>query len=98
MACKKIVNGNKVLCVSFGVYPSYVAGILNYVKQINFFLLQSEELNYADCVEKSIIIKERTFKLPTDYSLKIFTEHHFQLTFGGTSNNKFHRNQSDWIV
>ena len=70
-----IMNGNKVLCGSFGVYPSYVAGILNSVKKIHFFVLHSEMLNYADYVEKCIVGKERTFKLPTDYSFKVVTEH-----------------------
>jgi hypothetical protein len=77
------MNGNKVLCGSFGVYPSYVAGILNSVKRIHFFVLHSEKLNYADYVKKCIVSKERTFKLPTDYSFKVVTAHRFQLTFGG---------------
>lgn len=40
-----------VLCSSFGYYPSYVAGILNYVKQIHFYMLCSENLNYAYYIE-----------------------------------------------
>jgi len=43
-------NSNKMLCGSFGVYPSYVVGILNSVKEINFYVLHSEKLNNADCV------------------------------------------------
>ena len=39
-----------MLCGSFGVYPSYVVGILNSVKEINFYVLHSEKLNNADCV------------------------------------------------
>ena len=30
---------NYVLCATFGLYPSYVAGILNSIKQINFYVL-----------------------------------------------------------
>jgi len=74
-----------VLCGSFGVYPSYVAGILNSVEKINFFVLHSGELNYIDYVEKCIVGKECTFTLPTDYRCKLFTEHRFQLTFGDSS-------------
>jgi len=51
-------------------------------------VLHSEKLNYADHVEKFIVSKERTFKLPTDYSFKVVTEHRFQLTFGGVTVTK----------
>ena len=51
------MNGNKVLCGSFGVYPSYVAGILNSVKRIHFFVLHSEKLNYADYVKNALSVK-----------------------------------------
>ena len=47
-------NSDEVLCGSFGVYPSYVAGILNYVKEINFYVLCSDKIHYADYVEKYI--------------------------------------------
>ena len=48
------INSDKVLCGSFGLYQSYVAGILNSVKEIHFYVLCSEKLNYGDCVEKCI--------------------------------------------
>jgi len=31
------MNSNEVLCGSFGVYPSFVVGILNSANEINFF-------------------------------------------------------------
>jgi len=31
------INSNNVLCASFGLFPSYVAGILNSIKEINFY-------------------------------------------------------------
>jgi len=43
-------------CVSFGVYPSYTAGILNSVKEINFYVFR-EKLNYADYVENVLLVK-----------------------------------------
>jgi hypothetical protein len=49
--CITIINSNTVLCGSFGVYPSYVAGILNSVPKIHFFVLHSEKLNYTDYVK-----------------------------------------------
>ena len=48
------MNNDEIWCGSFGLYPSYVAGILNTVKEIHFFVLCSEELNYADYIEKCI--------------------------------------------
>jgi hypothetical protein len=77
------VNSDKVLCGSFGLYPSYVAGILNSVKEIHFCVLCSEKLNYADYVEKYIAGKECTFKFHTSCDFKVVTEYRFQLTFGG---------------
>jgi hypothetical protein len=65
--------------------PFYVAGILNSVEKIHFFELHSEEVNYAVYDEKCIVGKDCTFKLPTDYSFKVFTEHGFQLTFGDST-------------
>ena len=54
------MNSNNVLCGSFGVYPSYVAGILNSVK-IHILVLHSEWINYADCVEKCFVGKKYNF-------------------------------------
>ena len=42
------------LCGSFGLCPSYAAGILNSVKDIHFYVLRSEKSNHADCVERCI--------------------------------------------
>jgi len=52
------MNSDIVLCGSFDQYPSYVAGILNCVKEIHFYVLCSEKLNYADYIEKYIAGKE----------------------------------------
>jgi len=59
-----------------------VAGVLNSVKEIHFYVLCSEKLNYAVCVEKCIADMECTLKFPTNYDFKVVTEHRFQLTFG----------------
>jgi len=58
------MNSDKVLCGSFGLHPTYAAGILNSVKEIHFYVLCSEKLNYEDYTEKSIAGKEHsvTFK------------------------------------
>jgi len=62
------MKSDKVLCASFGLYPSYVAGILNSVKEIHFHTLCSEKLNYAHYIEKYIAGKECTFRLLTEYN------------------------------
>jgi hypothetical protein len=54
------MNGNKVLCGSFGLYPSFVAGILNSVKAMNFYILFNEDLFYAYYIEKCISGKRST--------------------------------------
>jgi len=54
------MNSEKVLCGSFGLYPSYAAGNLNSVKEIHFYVLCSEKLNYADYIEKCIAGKEHS--------------------------------------
>jgi len=41
------INSDNVLCASFGLYPSYVAGILNSVKEINFYVLCDKYKNCA---------------------------------------------------
>jgi len=48
------INSDKVLCGSFGLYPRYVAGVLNSVKEIHFYVLYGEKINYADYIEKCI--------------------------------------------
>ena len=39
------MNRDKVLCGSFVLDPSYVAGVLNSVKEIHFYVLGCEKLN-----------------------------------------------------
>jgi hypothetical protein len=46
------MNSDKVLCRVAGVYPSYVAGILNQVNEINFYVLCNEQLKHSDFIEK----------------------------------------------
>jgi len=48
---------------SFGLYPSYAAGILNPVNEINFYVLCSDNINYAEYNEKYIARKENSVTL-----------------------------------
>ena len=54
-----ILNSD-VFCGSFGLYPSYVAGILNSVKEIHFYVLCIKQIYYADYIEKRIAGKKCT--------------------------------------
>ena len=54
------MNSDKVLCGVAGVYPGYVAGILNQVTEINFYVLCNEQVKYSDYIEKCISGRECT--------------------------------------
>jgi hypothetical protein len=62
------INSNKVLYGSFGLYPSFVAVILNSVKEINSYVVCNVKLKYADYIETYIPGKKCTisFKSHTD--------------------------------
>ena len=45
------LNSERVIWAVFGLYPSYVAGILKNV-EINFYVLSNDYLTYADYIEK----------------------------------------------
>jgi hypothetical protein len=51
------------LCGTFGLYPSYVAGILNSVKEINFYVFCNKHIRYGKHIRTCIAEKECTFKL-----------------------------------
>ena len=46
------LNSEQVISAVFGLYPSYVAGILKHVVEINFYVLTNDYLTYADYIEK----------------------------------------------
>jgi hypothetical protein len=56
------INNDETLCSCFRLYPSYVAGILNSVKEINLYVLCNKRVNYIDLLEEIISGKECTFK------------------------------------
>jgi hypothetical protein len=66
-----VANINNVLCGSFGLYPSYVAGMLNSGQEINFYVLCYKHINYAKYIEKCIAGKECVFKLLTEHQFKM---------------------------
>ena len=41
------------MCAVIGLYPSYVAGILKHVVEINFYVLCNDELTYSEYIEKA---------------------------------------------
>ena len=54
------MNSDRVLCGVFGLYPSYVAGILKHVEEINFYVLCNYKLTNAEYIEKAISSEQFT--------------------------------------
>ena len=73
------INNEKALCGCFGLYPSFVAGILNLTQQIHFFVLCNKQLDYENYIEKCISNKE------CGVSYKSDSGHSYQLSFQGES-------------
>jgi hypothetical protein len=68
------MNSDNMICGCLGLFPSYVAGILNSVIEINFYVLCNKRLRCASYHEKCVAEKECTFMLRAD--------NYFVLTFG----------------
>jgi len=76
------INSDNVLYASLGVFPSYVAAILNSVTEIHLYVLCDKHINYARYIEKCIAGKECTFKLLTKHNFKMVRTINFQLSSG----------------
>ena len=68
------MNSDKMLCGVLRIYPCYVAGILNSVKAINFYVLCTEKVNYRYYIKKCVADKTCTISQGGDI---------FQLSYGG---------------
>jgi len=77
------MNNDKVMCGCFGLYPSYVAGILDTVKGIHFYILCEEKLNYAKYITTCLARKNYSVKLLSKIHLTCVWEEHFQSTLDG---------------
>jgi len=75
------INKDKALCGVFCLYPTYVAGILSRVEEINFYILSNNKLKFLDYIEKCISGKQCTV-----FSHK-YDEYHFRLSSGEESVN-----------
>jgi hypothetical protein len=42
------MNSDNMFCDCFGLYPGYVAGILNRMPNIHFYVARSEKMNFED--------------------------------------------------
>ena len=58
------------------MYPSFVVGILNSARRINFFVLCNEELNYENYIEKCIGVKSVVFV--TSHIQDIISNYHIK--------------------
>jgi hypothetical protein len=62
-AVRKIItamNSDSVLCEAFGLYPSYVAGILYVVEEIHFYVLCNDTIICAEYPEQEVSNEECT--------------------------------------
>jgi hypothetical protein len=56
------MNSYNILCGFFELFPSYVVGVLDSVKDISFYVLCNEKPNYADYIKKCISGKSAQFR------------------------------------
>jgi hypothetical protein len=54
------MNSDRVLCGVFRLYPSFVAGILKHVEEINFYVLCNYKLTYVEYIVKAILSEHCT--------------------------------------
>jgi len=74
------MSNDKVMRGCFGLYPSYVAGILNTLKDIHFYVLCEVNLNYAKYITKCMARKNYTVKFLSKIHLTCVWEEHFELS------------------
>ena len=67
------INRDGILCDSFELYPNFVAGFLNSVKDINFYIVCNKK-KYADYIEQCTSNRKCIIS---------HTENYFQLSSGG---------------
>jgi hypothetical protein len=68
------INSDKIKCGAFGLYPAYVAGILNTVPYAHLYVVCSEKLHYEAYIQKCLPNKKYTI---TD------TGDHFRICYQG---------------
>jgi len=68
------MNRDGIKCCCFELYPSFVAGILNSVNDIHFYVVCNKKVNYVDYVKQCISNRKCTIS---------HTKNYFQLSSGG---------------
>jgi hypothetical protein len=74
------MNSDNMLCGCFGLYPSYVAGILNRMPNIHFYLVCSEKINFEDYIKKCVANKECTIS-NVDDTLRMLSRNVIKVSF-----------------
>jgi len=69
-----VINKDGILCGCFELYTSFVAGILNSAKDINFYVVCNKKVNYANYINQCISDRKCTIS---------HTGNYFQLSSGG---------------
>ena len=70
------ITNDKAICRCFGLYPSFVAGILNSTKVVHFYDVFSVKLNYEYYIKKCIGNRECniSYKCESGYFYKLSSE------------------------
>ena len=71
------INNDKAICGCFGLYPSFVGGILNSTKQIHFYVLCSEKLNHEYYINQCLATESS--KLFTSANQGTFINYHLNV-------------------
>jgi hypothetical protein len=77
----EIMNSDNMLCGSFGMYPCYIAGILNRMPNIHFYVVCSEKINFDDYIRKYMANKECTISNFGDTFCIYFQERVIKVSF-----------------
>ena len=72
-----LMNKDGILCGCCHIYPSFVAGIFDSVKHINFNVVCNKKINHADYIKQCISNRKYTIS---------HKENYFQLSSGGETN------------
>ena len=71
------MKSDRGLCGFFGLYLSYVAGVLKHVEEITFYVLWNDELTYSEYIQKAISSEQCTI------SCVLFEKIYFKISCGG---------------
>jgi hypothetical protein len=72
------INSDGIIGGCFGLYPSYVAGILNSAETVHSYVLYNKRPNYTDIILKSFLHNEKC-----RFQYKAINSNYFIVSCGG---------------